>query len=101
MKYWRWKCQPCGREITIPAGAVPKPCHLCSSWDFLKLGETDDKNATHAQIIPGQVKMIFHDDISIGDFIEAIRAAGWRMIYATNDGPKLEFTPATDRRDKS
>jgi hypothetical protein len=44
MKYWRWKCQPCGREITIAAGVVPKPCHICSAWDFLKLGETDDKH---------------------------------------------------------
>jgi hypothetical protein len=44
MKYCRWKCQPCGREITIVAGAVPKPCHLCGCWDFLKLGDTNDKH---------------------------------------------------------
>jgi hypothetical protein len=109
MKYWRWKCQPCGREITILAGTVPKPCHLCSGSDFLKLGETNNKNESAedfrkrtrkvgyaaAMPAPGQVRLIFDDDTTFGDVVNAIvEAAGWQITYASNDGP--EFTPAKD-----
>jgi hypothetical protein len=78
MKYWRWKCQPCGREITIAAGAVPKPCHLCSAWDFLKLGETNSKTLSTEFIL---------------EYERRLRAIGLR--------PDQPATPAKDNLDKS
>ncbi len=118
MKYWRWKCQPCGREITILAGAVPKACHLCSGFDFLKLGETNSKTlpltvtfaAKGTFAIEEALRALDRAFAQLTEFIDADKARRLREsesamsadeFHRRAQSPRLFDPPAKDILDKS
>jgi hypothetical protein len=44
IKFWKWKCEQCGHEFTLPlADLLPQPCHRCDGEWFLKVGESETK----------------------------------------------------------
>lgn len=43
MKYWKWVCEACSRNVWMLNKFAPHECGNCGGGDFLKIEESDEE----------------------------------------------------------